>query len=871
MLPRALACLFAIWLISPAAAQDGAPVFFERDIRPILKTHCFQCHGDEPEHSGGLDLRLSRLMQAGGDSGPVIIPGDPAGSLIVQRITNHEMPPMGTGPSEAELALVTAWISQGAPTLRAEPEDPSQIGPWTEEELSFWSFRPVERPEVPTVAHPELVTNSVDAFLLAKLEVAGLTYSPVATKEVLLRRLCLDLTGLPPTLDQLTRFLADEQTDAYARMVEELLASPAHGERWGRHWLDAVGYADSDGYVADDPVRPWAYLYRDYVIRAFNADKPFHQFIVEQLAGDELVEPPYEDLTPDEVELLTATGFLRMAPDGTGGGPDDPALARNDVVAETIKAVTTNLLGLTVGCAQCHNHRYDPISQADYYRLRAIFEPAFDTQNWRAPGERLVNLWTADERAKSTEVDNRLAEIEGQRNTEFDAIVQSIFESEVEELPEELRELARAARITPEAERTPEQLQVMKEHPSLNVDQGSAYLYDQARIDELNKRIDEIKAAAEQERPAQRFVSCLSEVHGQVPVTHLFYRGDVTQPREEVSPSELSVLQSLQASIPTDDEAVSTTGRRLAWARHLTSGRHPLVARVLVNRVWMHHFGRGIVATPGDFGRLGERPSHPELLDWLADEFIASGWSMKHLHRLMVLSHAYRQSTERTQQHNDIDPDNVLLGRMSIRRLETEAIRDSMLQVSGSLNSEMFGPPLTVTKNEVGLFVLGSGERDGNGILIGDESSLGDARFRRSIYIQVRRTMPVSALEPFDLPEMAPNCPERDSSTGAGQSLMMLNGPFVIEQSHQFADRVLSEAGPDAKEQVRLAWRLAFSQEPSADEVIDALSFLIAQQRHLQSLATPPAEGETPADPSRQALASFCQALMASNRFLYLE
>jgi hypothetical protein len=867
-----LTCLFAFaGLIAPATADDTSQVFFERDIRPILKTHCFQCHGDEPELSGGLDLRLSRLIQTGGDSGPAIIAGDAAASLMVQRITNHEMPPKGSGPTEAELALLTTWISQGALTLRAEPDDPSQIGPWTEEELGFWSFQPVVRPEVPTVTQSQQVANPIDAFLLAKLEEKGLSFSPAASKETLLRRLCLDLTGLPPTQEQLDRFLADEQPDAYARMVEELLASPHYGERWGRHWLDAVGYADSDGYVADDPARPWAWLYRDYVIRSFNADKPFNQFIVEQLAGDELIEPPLEDLTPEEVELLTATGFLRMAPDGTGAGPDDVALARNDVIAETIKAVTTNLLGLTVGCAQCHNHRYDPISQADYYRLRAIFEPAFDTQNWRTPDQRLVNLWDSNERAQSSGVDTKLAEIEAQHNAELDAAVLSIFDNEVNELPEDLRELARAARDTPEAERTPEQLQVMKDHPSLNVDRGSAYLYDQARIDEINKRFEQQKTAAEQERPAKEFVSCTAEVAGQVPVTHLFYRGDITQPREEVTPSELSVLDSLGAVIPADDEAVPTTGRRLAWARHLTSGRHPLVARVMVNRVWMHHFARGIVATPGDFGALGERPSHPELLDWLADEFVTSGWSMKQLHRLIVLSNAYQQSSTRTQQLNDADPDNVLLGRMPVRRLETEAIRDSMLAVSGSLNSEMFGPPLEVTKNEVGLFVLGSGERDGNGILIGDESALGDARFRRSIYIQVRRTMPVSALEPFDLPEMTPNCPERDSSTGAGQSLMMLNGPFVIEQSKRFADRVATEAGDDAEARVRQAWRLAFGQDPSDEEVIDALSFLIAQQQHLQSTPSAPGEGETPPDTARLALASFCQALFASNRFLYVE
>ncbi len=867
--------LLVIGLCSHSAeltwAHDIPDVYFERDVRPILKTHCFHCHGDEPELQGNFDMRLSRLMFAGGDSGPAIVAGEPDVSMIVQRIVDGEMPPTGSGLSENELHIITSWIAQGARTLREEPADPSQIGPWTEEELSYWAFQPVVRPEVPAVQHSDLVATPIDAFLLARLEEQGLSFSPAAPQEILLRRLSLDLTGLPPTQEQLGRFLSDDRPDAYEHMVDELLASPAYGERWGRHWLDAVGYADSDGYVAKDQVRPWAFAYRDYVIQSFNADKPFNQFLVEQIAGDELVEPPYEDLTEAEVELLTATGFLRMAPDGTGAGPDDPQLARNDVIAETIKAVSTNLLGMTVGCAQCHNHRYDPISQADYYRMRAIFEPAFDTQNWRPPNQRLVNLWSAEERQQSADVDARLAEIEGEKNAEFDAAVQSIFDSEVAKLPDEMQELARTARDTPEAERTAEQIQVLKDHPSLNVDRGSAYLYEPQKINEINDRFKEEREAAEAERPAARFVSCTAEVPGQVPVTHVFYRGDINEPREEVTPAELSVLTSLEAAIPSDVEELPTTGRRLAWARHLTSGEHPLVARVLVNRFWMHHFGRGIVATPGDFGALGELPSHPELLDWLADEFVSNGWSLKHLHRVILLSIAYRQSSMRTQQLNDADPDNVLVGRMSVRRLETEAIRDSILFVAGSLNSEMFGPPLEVTKNDVGLFVLGNGERDGNGILIGDESALGEQRFRRSIYIQVRRTMPVSALEPFDLPEMAPNCPIRESSTGATQSLMMLNGPFVNELADRFSQRVIQEAGPAAEDQVRHAWQLAYCQSPTDQEVITALSFLVAQQRYLSTQLPAAIEGEPPPDAAQLALASFCQALLASNRFLYVE
>jgi Protein of unknown function (DUF1549)/Protein of unknown function (DUF1553)/Planctomycete cytochrome C len=742
-------------------AQKETPkrLSFEADVRPILKAHCFHCHGDEADPKARLDLRLVRFARHGGDSGPALVPGKPAESLLIDRIMADEMPPDNkTGNkklSAREKETIRQWIEQGSVTLRPEPET---IAPgsealnsqWTEEERNFWSLQPIRRAPVPQVQQSQFVRSPIDAFLLAELEKRGLSFSAQADRPALIRRLSFDLTGLPPSPERVTAFVADNAPDAYERLVDELLESPAYGERWGRHWLDPAGYADSDGYTETDPPRPWAYRYRDYVIRAFNADKPFDQFIVEQLAGDELLTPPYANLAPEEVDRLTATGYLRMAPDGTADGGADQNAARNDVMAETIKIVSTSLLGLTVGCAQCHNHRYDPISQEDYYRFRAIFEPALDVKNWRTPGARLVSLWSEAEKAQAIDVDKELAEIAGKRTAEQDMIVQEIFDKEVAKLDEPRRELARAARKAPPAERTAEHQQLLKDHPSLNVDRGSAYLYEPQRIKDCNKKYDDMTAATKARRPAENFVACLTEVPGQVAATQLFFRGDFRQPRHEVVPGELSVLGAQSAAIPPKDEARPTTGRRLALARSLTSGKHPLVGRTLVNRIWMHHFGRGLVGTPGDLGFLGERPSHPELLDWLADEFVRTGWRLKGLHRLLVNSTAYRQSSLRSPALQQIDPENRLLARMSIRRLEAEAIRDAIVEISGCRSPKMFGPPVTVVPDDVGQIVLGTGMRDGNGILVGGPEALGGDQFRRSLYVQARRSMPLGMLEPFD-------------------------------------------------------------------------------------------------------------------------
>jgi len=856
----------ALAFCATAAKAAERQLTFEQHVRPIFKTHCFHCHGEEAEKEGNLDLRLMRLAAKGGDTGPAIVTGKAADSLLIQRLEAGEMPPKGKGKVPADqLATLRTWIDQGAKTTRPEPDSLNDI---TDDEKSFWSFQPLGRHELPRVTNGSALQSPIDAFLLARLEQHELGFSPPAEKGTLIRRAYFDLVGLPPSPDEVAAFVADGSPDAWQRLIDRLLASPRYGERWGRHWLDVAGYADSDGYTEKDPERKYAYKYRDYVIRAINADKPWDAFLREQLAGDELLTPPYTNLSPEQADLLAATGFLRMAPDGTGDGSADQNAARNDVLAETIKIVSSSLLGLTVGCAQCHNHRYDPIPQADYYRVRAIFEPAYDVKNWRPPSARLVSLWSDEVREQAAAIDAELKKLTDEQQAEMDKIVSDIFDSEVAKLAEEQRDLARQARATDAKERTAEQKQLLKDHPSLNVSRGSAYLYDRKRVDALTKEMDARKKELQAKRPAEDFVPCLTEVAGKVPETFVFYRGDISQPLAAVEAGELSVLGT-SASIPADDPAVPTTGRRLAYARWLTSGEQPLVPRVLVNRIWMLHFGRGIVATPGDFGVLGARPSHPELLDWLARRFMADGWELKRLHRLLMSSAAYQQASRRTDALDRGDIENHLLGRMSIRRLEAEAVRDSILAATGVLNFQMLGKPVPVTVDEVGQVIVGLDNRDSAGRPVSKRAVLGPDEFRRSVYVQVRRSLPLSMLETFDAPALNPNCELRNRSTVAPQSLLLMNNAFVLTQSLALAERAIAEAGEDPQARVRLIWRLALAAEPTAADVASAVAFVATQEKELAS--RPQTDKETVFSPAVRALASLCQALFSSNGFLYVD
>ena len=779
----AVTFLTVLVVCPPLMAEET--LTFERDIRPILKSHCFQCHGEEEELKGGLDVRLRRFLSAGGESGPAIVPGQPGESYLVDRIRSGEMPPGDDSAKKVppeELAVIRRWIAAGAVTARDEPE--TITGSYiTEEERSFWAFQPVVKPDVPVVEHRERVADPVDAFVLRRLEQTGqgFYFSARADRATLIRRLSFDLRGLPPSPDDVQRFVEDESPDAFARLVDRTLASPDYGDRWGRHWLDVAGYADSEGYTNQDTIRPWAWKYRDWVIRAFNEDMPYDRFVVDQLAGDELISPPYAELPGSEIDRLVATGFLRMAPDGTGGGADDLELAKNEVMAGTVNIVSTSLLGLTVGCAQCHDHRYDPIPATDYYRLRAIFEPAYDWKAWRVPNARRVSLYTELDKKKAAEIEVEAGKIEAERTKKQAEFIQQTFEKELAKLPEEIRDAAKSARETEDKKRTAEQKALLKKHPSLNVSAGSLYLYDRQAADKLKEMADQAKKNRDT-KPREEFVRAMTEVAGKVPKTFLFFRGDHEQAKQELQPAGLTVLNSSETPpLPVNDESIPTSGRRLAWAQQLTDGSHPLLARVIVNRVWLHHFGRGLVATPGDFGFLGARPSHPQLLDWLAAEFVESGWSLKRLHRLILMSTTWQQSLQRAELLVEADPDNALFGSSRVRRIEAETLRDAILQVSGKLNDRHGGEPVPVMADRVGQWVIG--QENLNAGRPGPVIPMRGEEFRKSIFVQVRRSRPLTVLDSFDLPRMTPNCVQRNSATVPTQSLLLMNSQFIVSQS----------------------------------------------------------------------------------------
>lgn len=864
--------LFPTVILSPLCNLYATELTYEKDVRPILKTHCFHCHGEGGEVEGGLDLRLRRLIAKGGDSGQVLVPGKPKQSLLLDRLHDGDMPPedVSLRPAASEIATIERWIAGGAIASRPEPAELNPDQYITEEERNFWAFKPVRRTTPPFVKDSSRVRTPVDRFVIKQLEANALSISADADALTTVRRVYLDLLGLPPTPTEVETFTNDNSPDAFERLIDRVLASPRYGERWGRHWLDVAGYADSEGYTEADPVRPFAWKYRDYVIQAFNDDKPFDEFVIEQLAGDELVSQPFAELPPRDIQKLTATGFLRMAPDGTGTGGVDQALARNEVVAKTIQIVSTSLLGLTVSCAQCHNHRYDPILQEDYYAMRAIFEPSLNPKKWMPPSKHRVSLLSKADRKKSADIEaeaKKVLKLRSQKQAEF---IEATFQRELAKLDEALREPVLAARNTDAKKRTPEQKTLLKEHPSVNVTAGSLYLYDKKAADEL-KKLDAKAKSIRATKPKEVFVRAVWETpENALPETFLFHRGDHEQPKQKVLPHELSVLSpETPVSFSTSGENLPTSGRRLAYARWLTNGNHPLLDRVIVNRIWLQHFGRGLVDSPGDFGALGEAPSHPELLDYLAAEFVASGWSVKQMHRLIMTSTTYRQSSRRNTQGDAIDSENRLYWRMPVHRLDAESLRDTALHVSGELSTRQFGPPVPVMADRVGRFVVG--KENLNAGRPGAVIDMKGEDLRRSVYIEARRSRPLSVLAPFDLPRMEPNCTSRSSSTVSPQSLMLMNSDFVLARADRFAERLQEEAGDDLTRQITLAWKIAFVRAPSKRELADAQAYIKAQTKYFAANPAKQVKGQPKPDPEQYGLASFCHTLLSSNRFLYID
>jgi hypothetical protein len=730
----------------------------------------------------------------------------------------------------------------------AEPETPAH-----------WAFRPPVRGGPPQAADPARVRTPIDAFVLARLDRAGLKPSPPADRIALLRRITYDLTGLPPTPQEADDFLADTRPDAYERVIDRLLASPHFGERWAQHWLDVARFAESNGYELDAE-RPDAWRYRDYVVRAFNEDEPFDRFLTEQVAGDllakEAVARGVADPDSPDARRLIAAGFNRCGPVHLVSGNVDADVSRQEVLTEMTNGVGAAFLGLTVGCARCHDHKFDPISQVDYYRLQAFFGAA-------QPQE--VDLGGSDGRA---DFDRRLKAFNEntaplrQKLADLEAPARArLREAKKAKLEAPYRDAlaVEPAKRAPEQKKLAEQAEVLvKVSWDEVVDALSPE--DRAARAQLREQLHTLEARKPTPTPRAWTLSEAGD-----PFAFVLKRGDPRKRGDRVSPGFLHVLTAADEPAPKD---------RTDLARWLTRKDHPLTARVIVNRLWEHHFGRGLVATPNDFGVRGEPPTHPELLDWLAVELVESGWSLKHLHRLMVLSNTYQQDSRPNDAGRKADPDNRLLWRMNRRRLDGESLRDGVLAVAGTLNPKVGGPSVRVPlQKEVYDLIFTENEPDGLWPVTPDPRE----HTRRSLYLFAKRNLRLPLFEVFDQPDTLSSCPVRAVSTFAPQALTLLNGSFLHEQSQSFAARLLREAGSDPQAQVERAYRLALARPPRDAERREALAFLDGQTELLRDrlrarlrVGVPP-DAPDDADPAEAAaLADFCLALLNRNEFLYV-
>ncbi len=841
----------------------------QHDVIPILLLRCTVCHGTRVKEAD-LDLRTVASLRKGGKSGPAIVPGKPEESLLLRKIRAEEMPPrrrvveVSIKPIEpAEIDVLTKWIGAGAPELPLGPDiattEPDPLV--SDEERQFWSFQPPRRSPPPHVAARDSVRNPIDPFVVQQLEVRQIAPAREADTLGLIRRLTFDLIGLPPTPEEIDDVLHDSSPDALERLTDRLLASPHYGARWARFWLDLAGYADSTGVQHADPIRDQVWRYRDYVIRAFNTDKPYDRFLAEQIAGDELAD--YEQapvLTPELYDNLVATAFLRLTPDGTHANITNFVPDRQEIIADELNVLASSVLGLTVKCARCHTHKFDPIPHRDYYRLAAVFKGAYDEHDWlrgifqagnqgpwaerrlplALPEERLA--WEAQDRQQIQERDQAKNVLQ----VKTEELQRKYFDERLAAVPDDERDAVRQAISTAASERTAAQKSLAEKYePKLRVG-----------VEELKKLEPEFKTISDQtdaklreinsrRKPAPTIQALWDQ--GEPSPTYILRRGDYRKFGREVGPGVLSVLTNGRTPFEVKPPwpGSKKTGRRLAFARWLTEDSHPLTARVMVNRLWRHHFGAGIVSTLDNFGRTGSPPTHPELLDNLACEFVRAEWSGKHMHRLMTASGTYRQASVTSEAAERADPENTLLSHMPIRRLEAEALRDGLLAVSGRLNDTAFGPPDDVESAASGM--------------------VSDKGARRTIFVLQRRTTILTLLEDFDLPAMSPHCIDRPISTVAPQALHLLNSKGIHVLAVQFAERVRGQAGDDPRRRIDTAWRLAFGRSPSAEELLIA-------DKHLSELTVlwsqQPADGTPPAD---LALINLCHALFNSAEFLMVD
>jgi hypothetical protein len=936
----------------PPADTAAVETSFKERVQPILAKHCLACHNPQ-KFQAKLDLSTLDTLLKGSAAGPVIEPGQAAESLLFQLIQEDGIPHMPPKQqlAKAEIEVIGRWIN-------SLPKSLARTGGLviTEEHRNHWAFRPVVRPTPPAVTRPDWVRTPIDAFILAHLDKQGLTPNPPADKLDLIRRATFDLTGLPPTPDEVHAFLADDSPDAWEKVVDRLLASPHYGERWGRHWLDLARYADSDGFEFDVD-RPHAFRYRDYVIRSFNADKPYDRFILEQLAGDEI--------DPTNPDALTATGFCRNGPT-----IDNQVNEKNrlDELDDIIATTGTVFLGLTIGCARCHDHKYDPIRQQDYYQMLAIFTSrekrdlqvgtpeemerfreqlarheaavsalrrqiaeltpaaAPTAGKWRVAGAELVQEsadadvrlvfgnadWTdsiIELEVKATggtegvlvgfraadERNGYWVHLGAAGNTEHRVLV-AVNGKSAAAGPAKPGSLAadRWHRVRLSVIGTQFKVFLDDElilefadarHPRGRVGLGchrTTARFRNLRVRELDgqqlfagvPKLGDAQALAEDERQARerekaRLEQQLRQLEGRRPrppvalgiqdagpiprPTFFLHRGDHRTPGPEVQPGVPLVLAREPLAFPPAPPGAQSTGRRSVLARWIASPDNPLTARVLVNRIWQYHFERGLVETSSNFGFNGSPPSHPELLDWLAAEFLAQGWRLKPMHKLIMTSAVYMQSSAYDADKARIDGNNLTLWRYPMRRLEAEAIRDAILAASGNLNRTMYGPGIK-PRIHPSLIATGSTMK---WPLVERE---GPEHWRRSVYVFVKRSVLLPMLEGFDAPTATQSCERRLTTTVATQALQLMNNAFANEQAADMARRVRREVGPDLAQQVERVYWLALARPPTAEQRALAVAFLRDQQALHRGRP----------DPALAALTDLCHVMFNLNEFVYV-
>ncbi len=871
MTPARIALGFSVLCSLVISAAQGppqpGPVDFAADIRPILEEKCLSCHGAAPAMSR-LDLRSRETTLAGGARGTVLVPGNAEVSKLYRVVAGLEQPAMpmqGTPLTPVQLAAVKRWIDQGAvwdekaaaPSPVAAATAPAIVDrPLTPEERSYWAFKLPEQAAVPLVGRS--LTSPIDRFLEKAREERGLTAAPRADRLTLVRRAFLDLIGLPPSPAEVAAFLADEKPGAWERLIDRLLASPHYGERYGRHWLDVARYADSAGFEYDMH-RPNAWRYRDYVISAFNADKPYNVFLTEQLAGDEM-----DGRTEDS---LIATGFLRAGPRVLFREKDNPE-RRFDYLDEILGTIGKGTLGLTVNCARCHDHKFDPIRQRDYYALQAAIFGYVETEVPLAPPSEAEAYLAANEAISAKRDELRKL---------VDAIEKPYRERlELEQIKRRFPEAIYRAAAKRESERTPgERLLAVQVYEAVNV--TGAEIDKVMRPEELASKRDLVQrlAALEKGRPKplpmaeiatdgdHRFsplgagdevVSCPkcripppfpgSYLHKgarpyEVPPSYFLIRGDVESRGPLMKPGFIEVITrgNPPTAIPRPDGR--TSGRRLALAQWIGSPENPLTARVIVNRLWQKHFGRGIVATLENFGRMGEPPTHQDLLDYLAVDFMEHGWSLKRINKLMMMSEAYQMASSFEHEGSSKnDPENRYLWRFRPQRLEAEIVRDSMLAVGGNINLAVGGEPVFpfIPKDILAGQFRGKWETTPDG----------PAAWRRGVYVYRRRSLPYPMFDTFDHPDMNVTAGARNVSTVPTQALTLLNNPFVLDQARWLADRVSREAS-DPYSQIDLAYRIALARPAAEAEIAVAMDLI-----------------------RKQSLAAFAHVLLNLDEFMYM-